>query len=162
MKRGEPPRRTKRLQSDPTKVRAWQDRTRKPIARRSAKRIAEDARTADLRASVAALPCLLAAGAPIEVSPGNFVAIPVCAGPGTPHHLEKAWRQNNTVAWNLVPLCAGHNRWCEDFPPLAQLLGLVVNDRIDRDEALRRRIAAGLVPAYYALDDHPDQEEPAP
>lgn len=127
MKRSGPPRRN--LET----ARAWEQRSRKRIPRRSAARQQADAQTAELRASVAARRCLL----------GDARFGP-CTGPGTPHHLEKASAGGATSLENLVPLCARHNGWVEDEPSAARSLGLVVRPGIDHAEALRRRIAAGL------------------
>lgn len=119
------------LRSDPAKVRAWQQRTRRRLSAKSDRRRQLDAQTADLRAGVARLPCLLRHHSP-------------CAGPGTPHHLAKSSAGGPTTPDNLVPLCAFHNGWVEDHPAEARDLGLVVRAGIDHAEALRRRIAAGI------------------
>lgn len=134
MKRSGPPEHRTGLSSDPTKFRAWQQRSRRRLPARSAKRVEDDHATAWVRQAVAARPCLLRATP--ETGP--------CSGAGTPHHLEKAWRGRNTTPENLVPLCAAHNRWVEDEPKLAKAIGLVVAPGIDPAEARRRRIAAGL------------------
>lgn len=143
MKRGERLRRTTELRADPAKQRAWEQRSRRRLPRRSAKRIAADEATAELRAAVAARPCLLRSGAQLDGVDLLIVGVR-CAGPGTPHHLHKAGAGGPTTAANLVPLCAAHNGWVEDDPPLARRLGLVVRPGIDHGEALLRRIAAGL------------------
>lgn len=161
MKRSGPPQRHKRLRADPEQTRAWQSRTRRRLPRKSAKRQIADAATAQLRARVAARPCLLARGALLD-GVGLLLVGGRCAGPGTPHHLEKAGQGGATDEANLVPLCAFHNGWVEDDPPLARRLGLVVRPGIDHAEAFRRRVAAGLTSAYYALPIHPDQQEPRP
>lgn len=49
----------------------------------------------------------------------------VCFGPLTPHHLKKASSGGRYVADNLVTLCEYHNGMVEDWPLLAQRLGLV-------------------------------------
>jgi hypothetical protein len=147
VKRSGPPERRTRLSSDPEQQRAWEQRSRKRLPRKSAKRRAADDATAELRALVAASPCLLRSPTTIVLrlpSGDRPLDVGACAGPGTPHHLQKAGAGGPTDLSNLVPLCAYHNGWVEDYPPLAQLIGLVVKPGIDEGEALLRRIAAGI------------------
>jgi hypothetical protein len=157
VKRSQPPKRSALPRPTLEQVQAWQRKPRKRIPRKSAKRVAEDERTFDLRASVSALPCLLRSGALLD-GVDLLIVGGGCGGPGTPHHLAKSGQGGPTTAANLVPLCARHNGWVESDPPLARTLGLVVRPGISPEEALRRRIAAGLVPAYYALPDTDPEE----
>jgi hypothetical protein len=143
VKRSGPPERRARLTADPAVQRAWEQRSRRRLPRRSAKRRAADDATAELRARVAAAPCLLRSGAQLDGCDLLIVG-PGCSGPGTPHHLHNAAALPPPTAANLVPLCAAHNGWVEDDPPLARRLGLVVRPGIDHGEALLRRIAAGI------------------
>lgn len=114
-----------------------------PPRPKSTKRAAADRSTAELRALVASRPCLLigVAGRTVILRADDAkVDVPTCAGPGTPHHLEKSSAGGATTPDNLVPLCSRHNTWVEDEPGAARLLGLVVRPGLDPAEAAARRL----------------------
>lgn len=67
-----------------------------------------------------------------------------CSGPLTPHHLKKASQGGKWTAANIVALCAGANRWVEDYPRRAWQLGLVCRRGERLSDCWSRMSAAGL------------------
>ena len=63
-----------------------------------------------------------------------------CAGPWTPHHVEKAWKGGAYDLDNLLTLCARHNTWVEDEPDLAWMMGLVQRAGDTPEGCARRRV----------------------
>ena len=76
---------------------------------------------------------------------GNYhPVVGACAGPWTPHHIIKAWKQPPYTLEVLVTLCARHNTWVEDNPPTAHALGLVCVEGETLEECAERRERMGL------------------
>jgi hypothetical protein len=133
--------RNKPLRADPDKTRAWQRRSRKPLAAKSAKRAAKRPAEREVTEIVYGRD----GGCVLRSMPRLGDEVPLCGGPLTPHHLSKQSKGYDWSEDNLVALCSTHNGWVEDEPDLARTLGLVVTWGLDHAEARRRRIAAGLV-----------------
>lgn len=72
--------------------------------------------------------------------------VPPCFGRWTFHHLRKASALGKYRASNGACLCAGHNTWVETAPDLAHMLGLVVRNGEDHEEAAARRREHNLIP----------------
>jgi hypothetical protein len=106
------------INSDPDKVRAWQQRSRKRLPAQSAKRQQEAKSNADIREQTFerdGWTCRLA----------GFTQLGPCMGPLTFHHKQKASAGGGYTVDNGITLCAQHNSAIEDFPLLARQLGMV-------------------------------------
>ena len=112
------------LRANPEKVRAWQDRSRKPL--KSKKRRTPAERAVRERVFERDGHCQL-------VGHGD------CFGPLTPHHRRKESDQGAYSEANLVSLCSFHNGQLEADADLARVgrrLGLVVRRGDDGWEQL--------------------------
>lgn len=105
MRRSRPP------LSDPAKVRAWQERSRRAQALEVDERAVRDAVFARDGHRCQLRPLIDLE----ELRP----LIPPCLGPLTYHHRRKAAASGAYTLDNGVALCAGHNRWVEDEPDQA-------------------------------------------
>lgn len=96
------------LRRNPEQTRLWQRRTRRPLPSRSRRRVASTANMARVRAEVFNRDggCLLEGEGP------------PCYGGLTYHHRRKAGAGGAYTVDNGVTLCARHNLWIEDEPPL--------------------------------------------
>lgn len=106
-----------RIRTDPEKVRAWQERSRKALPRESRKRREAVKSHRAIREAVFARDRYLCR-MPIAVGGP-------CVGPLTPHHVRKASQGGGYTVENLIALCRFHNDWCEDEPDIAHRLGFV-------------------------------------
>ena len=75
-----------------------------------------------------------------------------CYGRLTMHHLRKASQGGEYTVENGVTACCHHNEAVEMDPPRYRRLGLVVTNAIPPEEALARRVAAGLGPLPHRKD----------
>lgn len=103
------------LRSDPEKLRAWRQRSKriKPV---SDKRMDERPLRAEVRSLVFERDgeCVLR----------RLVVDHRCLGPLTPHHIVKEGQGGPYTLENLVAVCAWGNGWLETQRPLARELGL--------------------------------------
>jgi 5-methylcytosine-specific restriction endonuclease McrA len=107
------------INTDPEKVRAWQQRSRRNLPAQSAKRAAEKPERDRVRAEVFTRDRNLCQ---LRAEPG----LPPCFGALSVHHLRKASAGGSYSLDNLTTLCIGHNDLMEDEPLLAKRLGMVV------------------------------------
>lgn len=125
------------LNSDPDKVRAWQQRSRRPLRQQSPKKAAERKDNRSVSEQVFerdGWSCALHGVA--EAGP--------CFGKLTPHHLLKASAGGEHSLENLISLCQYHNGLVEDRPNWAHSVGLVVRMGEVLADAEARRKDAGL------------------
>ena len=126
MRRGGPLRRTARLQGDPEKVRAWRDRSRKPIPQVSARRLAERPERARVRAEVlkrdggcrgrGLIPGRC--GSPWPDRPPLEVHEVISRG---------QWARGYLVPENCLALCQVHHDWVTANPAESLRLGFRLN-----------------------------------
>lgn len=131
MKRG-------RLKIDPDKVRAWQQRSRSNLPKKS------DRKRASAAAEKVEREAVFARDGGCQMRPDDdrgrrFVwsewlagyNTGPCFGVLTAHHLLKASGGGKYERSNLVTLCAFHNGWVEDHPAEATRLGFVIRRLAD-------------------------------
>ena len=111
------------LRADPEKQKAWQDRSRKPLARSRIKPM-RDKRRGELpeRAKVREA-VFVRDGYRCQIAP--LVSEP-SFGPLTYHHLLKEGQGGEYTETNGIAACAFHNDWVENYPDKAAALGLVI------------------------------------
>lgn len=121
-----------RLTSDPQKAREWEQKSRRSLGARSAKKAAERATEAETRLRVFQRDrgCVLAGLDDTR-----------CLGAMTPHHRRKASAGGAYSLANLITLCAWHNGAVEDHPALyrERFPFLVVREGDEEYESLGRR-----------------------